>query len=61
MRWFAWEQAHLFNEAEVLKYANKALLAENKVKKMEMAMFVKLKNLLNAEQIAYLEASAAEK
>jgi len=49
------------DEAEVLKYADKALLAENKVKKMQMAMLVKLKNLLNAEQIAYLEASAAEK
>lgn len=49
------------NEVEVLKHADKALLAENKVKKMQMAMLVKLKNLLNAEQIAYLEASAAEK
>ena len=44
------------DEAAVLKYANAALLAENQVKKKQMAMLVKLKNLLNAEQIAFLEA-----
>ena len=49
------------DEAEVLKHANKALLAENQVKKKQMAMLVRLKNLLNAEQIAHLEALAAEK
>ena len=49
------------DEAEMLKHANKALLAENQVKKKRMAMLVRLKNLLNAEQVAYLEALAAEK
>ena len=49
------------DEVEVLKHANKALLAENQVKKRQMAMLVRLKNLLNAEQIAYLEALAAQK
>lgn len=49
------------DEAEVLKHANKALLAENQVKKKQMVMLVRLKNLLNAEQVAYLEALAAEK
>lgn len=49
------------DEAEVLKHANSALLAENEVKKKQMAMLVRLKNLLNAEQVAYLEALAAEK
>lgn len=49
------------DEVEVLKHANKALLAENQVKKKQMAMLVRLKNLLNAEQIAYLEALAAQK
>ena len=44
------------DEVEVLKHANKALLAENQVKKKQMAMLVKLKNLLNAEQVAFLEA-----
>jgi Spy/CpxP family protein refolding chaperone len=48
------------DEVEVLKHANKALLAENQVKRKQMAMLVRLKNLLNAEQIAYLEALAAE-
>jgi hypothetical protein len=49
------------DEVEVLKHANKALLAENQVKKKQMAMLVRLKNLLNAEQIAYLEALATQK
>ncbi len=49
------------DEAEVLKHVNTALLAENQVKKKQMAMLVRLKNLLNAEQIAFLEALAAEK
>ena len=44
------------DENEVLKHATMALLAENEVKKMQMAMLVRLKNLLNAEQIAYLES-----
>ena len=44
------------SEAQVLKYANTALLAENQVKKKQMAMLVRLKNLLNDEQIAYLES-----
>jgi len=49
------------NEAEVLKHANKALLAENQVKKKQMAMLIRLRNLLNADQVSYLEALAAEK
>ncbi len=48
------------SEAEVLKYASTALLAENQVKKMQMAMLVKVKNLLTAEQVAYLESVAAK-
>ncbi len=48
------------SEAEVLKYATTALLAENQVKKKQMAMLVKLKNLLTAEQVAYLESVAAK-
>lgn len=44
------------DEAAVLKHANVALLAENQVKKKQMAMLVKLKNLLNADQIAILKA-----
>lgn len=47
------------NEVEVLKHATTALLAENEVKKKQMTMLIKLKNLLNAEQIAYLESVVA--
>lgn len=48
------------SEAEVLKYATTALLAENQVKKKQMAMLVKVKNLLTAEQVAYLESVVAK-
>ncbi len=48
------------DETAVLKHANVALLAENQVKKKQMAMLVKLKNLLNAEQVAFLEAVVAK-
>ncbi len=44
------------DEARVLEHANKALLAENQVKKKQMAMLVRLKNLLTEEQISYLES-----
>ena len=41
--------------AVVLKHADTALLAKNPVKKKQLAMLVKLKDLPNAEQIAYIE------
>ena len=44
------------NEDRVLEHANTALLAENQVKKRQMRMLVRLKNLLTADQIAYLES-----
>ena len=44
------------DEQAVLEHANTALLAENQVKRHQMAMLVRLKNLLNDEQIAMLEA-----
>lgn len=43
------------DENKVLEYADKALLAENQVKKKQMAMLVRLKNLLTEDQVAYLE------
>ena len=49
------------SEDAVLKHADNALLAENQVKKKQMAMLVKLKNLLTAEQVAYLESVVAKK
>jgi hypothetical protein len=44
------------DEDRVLEHANTALLAENQVKKQQMRMLVRLKNLLTQEQIAYLES-----
>jgi hypothetical protein len=44
------------SENKVLEYASAALLAENQVKKKQMVMLVRLKNLLTAEQISYLES-----
>ncbi len=44
------------DENRVLDHADVALLAENQVKKKQMAMLVRLKNLLTAEQISYLES-----
>ena len=43
------------DEDKVLEYSGRALLAENEVKKKQMAMLVRLKNLLSEEQIDYLE------
>ena len=48
------------DETEILKHANVALSAENQVKKKQMVMLVRLKNLLTAEQIAYLESVVAK-
>tara|TARA_R110002096_G_scaffold97263_3_gene216680 strand:- start:4708 stop:5127 length:420 start_codon:yes stop_codon:yes gene_type:complete len=48
------------DEAAVLKHVNAALLAENQVKKKQVAMLVRLKNLLTAEQIDYLEKLVAQ-
>ncbi len=47
------------DEEKVLDYAGQALLAENQVKKKQMAMLVRLKNLLTADQIEYLEGKYA--
>lgn len=44
------------SETAVLEHATTALLAENEVKKRQMAMLVRLKNLLTKEQVATLEA-----
>ena len=49
------------DEDEVLKYATTALMAENQVKKKQMTMLVRLKNLMTAKQIAYLESVVREK
>lgn len=43
------------NEEKVLQHASAALQAENQVKKKQMAMLIRLKNLLTADQISHLE------
>lgn len=48
------------DETRVLEHANVAMLAENEVKKKQMAMLVRLKNLLTAEQVRYLEAISTQ-
>ena len=40
----------------VLEHVDAALLAENEVKKKQVNMLIRLKNLLTAEQIRYLES-----
>jgi hypothetical protein len=47
------------DEDKVLEHAGNALLAENQVKKKQMAMLIRLKNLLTAEQIDLLESKYA--
>lgn len=44
------------DERKVLENVNDALLAENQVKKQQVTMLIRLKNLLNEEQVAYLES-----
>jgi hypothetical protein len=48
------------DEDAVLEHAEVALSAENEVKKRQMMMLVRLKNLLTEEQIDYLESITAE-
>ena len=44
------------DEQKVLEHVGAALRAENEVKKLQVAMLIRLKNLLTGEQIAYLES-----
>lgn len=44
------------DEQQVLEHVSAALRAENEVKKLQVAMLIRLKNLLTDEQIAYLES-----
>lgn len=44
------------DQEQVLEYVDAALRAENEVKKLQVTMLIQLKNLLTAEQVAYLES-----
>ena len=44
------------DEGKGMALVNTVLLAENEVKKEQMTMLIRLRNLLTAEQVAYLES-----
>jgi len=44
------------DEDRVMEMAAEALLAENEIKKQQMAMLIRLRNLLTEEQIDYLRS-----
>jgi len=44
------------DEGKVMTLVNTVLLAENEVKKEQMTMLIRLRNLLTGEQVAYLES-----
>ena len=46
------------DEDKVLKNVQAALQAENEVKKQQVAMLIKLRNLLTDEQVSYLQSVA---
>lgn len=44
------------DEARIMANVEKALLAENEVKKLQVAMLLRLRNLLTDEQVEYLKS-----
>ncbi len=44
------------DEGKVMALVNTVLLAENEVKKEQMTMLIRLRNLLTGEQVTYLES-----
>ena len=49
------------DEARVMEFVDKALVAENNVKKEQVAMLIRVRNLLTDEQVAFLQAQHAAK
>ena len=49
------------DEAHVMEFVDKALVAENNVKKEQVAMLIRVRNLLTDEQVAFLKAQHAAK
>ena len=52
--------ADSIDEERVLEIANEALLAENEIKKLQMAMLIRVRNLLTDEQVEYLRSVQGE-
>ncbi len=48
------------DEKRVLKHVSDVLAAENQVKKQQMTMLIRLRNLLTPDQVAYLESFAGQ-
>ncbi len=48
------------DEAQVMANIEQVLAAENKVKKMQVAMLIRLRNLLTDEQVTYLRSMRSE-
>ena len=49
------------DEDKVLEYVRTALLAENEVKQLQVAMLIRLRNLLTEEQIRFLQDTRADR
>ena len=49
------------DEGRVMELVEKALLAENEVKKEQVVMLIRLRNLLTDDQVEFLEAQHAAK
>ncbi len=52
--------AESIDEERVLEIANEALLAENEIKKQQMAMLIRVRGILTDEQVAYLRSLQGE-
>ncbi len=52
--------AEPIDEGRVIEIANEALLAENEIKKKQMAMLIRVRNILNDDQVAYLQSLQGE-
>lgn len=48
------------NEKRVLEHVSAVLAAENRVKKQQMTMLIRVRNLLTPDQLAYLESVAGQ-
>lgn len=59
IRMMAELDAARIDEDKVLEHVRTALLAENEVKQLQVAMLVRLRNLLTKEQIRYLQDTRA--
>ena len=52
--------AERIDEDKVLEHVRSALLAENEVKQLQVSMLIKLRNLLTADQLRYLQDMRTE-